>query len=86
MSWWSCKSWQRIKPKRRVLTLSEADKILRDDVYYLATHQFNGKFQVVVYDVNVKYSFEIDNLTPFDVEMLYKTYPLLYNYVESLPF
>lgn len=86
MSWWSCKSWQRIKPERRVLTLSEADKILREDVYFMASHQLCGKFQVVVYDSDVKYAFEIDNLTPFDVQMLYKTYPLLYNYVESLSF
>lgn len=86
MSWWSCKSWQRTKPKRKVLTLSEADKILREDVHFMASHQLCGKFQVVIYDFDVKYLFEIDNLTSFDVQMLYKTYPLLYNYVESLSF
>lgn len=86
MSWWSCKSWQRQRSKRKVLTLPEADKILRDDVYFIATHQICGKFQAVIYDENVKYAFEINGLTPFDVQMMYKTYPLLYNYVESLPF
>lgn len=86
MSWWSLKSWQCQKPKRTVLTLSEADKILRDDVYFMATHQTCGKFQAVIYDVNVKYAFEINGLTPFDVQMMYKTYPLLYNYLESLSF
>lgn len=86
MSWWSLKSWQRQKSKRRILTLSEADKILRDDVYFMSTHQTCGKFQAVIYDVNVKYAFEINGLTPFDVQMMYKIYPLLYNYVESLSF
>lgn len=86
MSWWSLKSWQRQKPKCRTLTLSEADKILRDDVHFMASHQFCGKFQAIFYNSDVKYIFEIDNLTPFDIEMLYKTYPLLYNYVESLAF
>lgn len=86
MSWWSVSSWNVKKSIRKVLTLSESDKILREDVYFMATHQNNGKFQAVFYDENCKYSFEVNNLTPLDVEMLYKTYPLLYNYVESLPF
>lgn len=86
MSWWPLLSWQRQKPKRKVLTLSEADKILREDVHFMSTCQKCGNFQAIFYDVDVKYSFEIDNLTSFDIAMLYKTYPLLYNYVESLPF
>lgn len=75
--------------KQRVLTLSEADKLLREDVYSMAivlSSTKKGAVNAVFYNDEGHYSFEVHNLTPADTNMLYKVYPLLYNYLNDIPF
>lgn len=75
--------------KKREFTLSEADKLLRNDVYSLVVipnRNYPGKVNTHFYDDTGHYSFEVNNIEDADVKYLYKTYPMLYNHVDDLPF
>lgn len=75
--------------KKREFTLSEADKLLRNDVYsMIVVPNCNSpcKVNVHFYNDDGYYSFEVNDLLDSDVKYLYKTYPMLYNHVDDLPF
>lgn len=80
--------------KRRVakkceFTLSEADKLLREDVYSMTVipnRNDPGHVNIHFYNDEGYYSFEVNNLLDSDVKYLYATYPMLYNRVDDLPF
>ena len=69
--------------KKREFTLSEADKLLRNDVYSLVVipnRNHPGKVNAHFYSDTGYYSFEVNNIEDGDVKYLYKTYPMLYNH------
>lgn len=75
--------------KKRVLTLSEADKELREDVHTISYGSENNKPGFCFahfFDDKGCYSFEIHNLRLSDVQMMLKIYPMLYNYLDDIPF
>lgn len=75
--------------KKREFTLSEADKLLRNDVYSMVVipcRNNPGHVDIHFYNDDGYYSFEVNNLLDSDVKYLYKIYPMLYNHVEDLPF
>ena len=63
--------------KKREFTLSEADELLRNDVYSMVVipdRNKPGSISVHFYEDGY-YSFEVNNLRDTDVKFLYATYP-----------
>lgn len=73
---------------RKVISLVAAVILFkRGDVYLISPHLTNkvNNYNVVVYDDNYKYLFDIENLTSFDIRMLHK-FSNIYYWREMLPF